>query len=279
MCFSGASRTWQMLSDAALAISAQHLYKRFPLAQGRKRLREAFERRLYSGAPHPAGHASLAPWALRDVSLEVQPGEQVGLIGHNGAGKSVLLRILARVTRPTQGEAVLRGSVGAVLEVGAGFNRELTGRENIYLQGAVLGMARREVARKFDDIVAFSELAPFLDAPLKTYSNGMQVRLAFAVAAQLEPDILLLDEVLAVADADFITAAVEQLHRMARDGRTLLLAGHDLDMLAQVCARMIWLEQGKLVRVGQAASVLADYRAHLASVPASNFATPGRRTH
>src|SRR5262249_17238591 len=147
-------------------------------------------------------------WALHDVSFEIEPGECVGLIGHNGAGKSVLLRILSSVTRPTSGEADLHGSVGAVLDVGVGFNRELTGRENIFLQGAILGIKKRDLSKKFDAIVELSGMHDFLEEPIKTYSNGMLVRLAFSVAAQLEPEILLMDEVLAVADEDFIRICI-----------------------------------------------------------------------
>ncbi len=201
-------------------------------------------------------------WALNDVSFEIAPGECVGLVGHNGAGKSVLLRILARVTRPTRGEADLRGRVGAVLDVGVGFNRELNGRENIFLQGAILGIKQRDLAQKFDAIVELSGMRDFIYEPLKTYSNGMQVRLAFSIAAQLEPEILLMDEVLAVADQDFIRECVDQLAALKRQGRTILLASHDLALLSQVCTRALWLERGRLNADGAIADVAEKYHAH-----------------
>jgi lipopolysaccharide transport system ATP-binding protein len=201
--------------------------------------------------------------ALRDVSFEIARGECVALIGHNGAGKSLLLRILARVTRPTSGEADLYGRVGAVLDVGVGFNRELSGRENIFLQGAILGIKRQDLARRFDAIVEFSQMAEFLEEPLKRYSNGMQVRLAFAIATQLEPEILLIDEVLAVADEDFIRASIKKLAGLRDEGRTILLAGHDLPMLTQVCSRALWLERGRVVGDGPIQEVAARYHGQL----------------
>ena len=171
-------------------------------------------------------------WALKDVSFEVQPGEVVGIIGRNGAGKSTLLKILSRITEPTSGRAVLNGRVGSLLEVGTGFHPELTGRENIYLNGAILGMRRTEIEKKFDEIVAFSEIEKFLDTPVKRYSSGMYVRLAFAVAAHLEPEILLVDEVLAVGDAAFQKKCLGKMNDVARHGRTILFVSHNMGAIA-----------------------------------------------
>lgn len=197
--------------------------------------------------------------ALDDVSFQIQPGQFVGLIGHNGAGKSVLLKIMSRVTRPTSGEVLLRGRVGSVLEVGAGFHREFTGRENIHLQGAILGMKKREITRKFDEIVAFSGIEEFLEVPLKHYSSGMGVRLAFAVAAHLEADILLMDEVLAVADESFQTACIAKLKELSGQGKTIVLVSHDLDLLAQLCPRAILLSHGKMIADGKTDEVATLY--------------------
>ena len=250
-------------------ISARALSKVFPQHKGHGHaLRESIEPtlrlpfHLWGRTQSESSNQKL--WALHDVSFVVQPGECIGLIGHNGAGKSVLLRVLARVTRPTRGEADLIGRVSAVLEVGVGFNRELSGRENIFLQGAILGMRRREIQNKFDEIVAFSGMETFLEAPLKTYSNGMLVRTAFAIAAHLEPDILLMDEVLAVADADFQRVCVAKIRALAQAGRTILLVSHDLDLLAQTCPRALWLERGGLVEDGAFAQVAAGYQSRVA---------------
>ena len=252
-------------------ISARAVSKIFGQRKGHRRaLHEAVDRTLREPVNQlwrVSSPESSNPvlWALRDVSFEIQRGECVGLIGNNGAGKSVLLRVLSRITRPTQGEADLMGRVSSVLEVGVGFDRELSGRENIFLQGTILGMRRREIERKFDEIVEFSGMAAFLEEPLKTYSNGMLVRTAFAIAAYLEPDILLLDEVLAVADADFQKACIAQLRALARADRTILLVSHDLDLLAQLCSRAIWLEHGRVVGDGTFTSIAERYQAHVAS--------------
>lgn len=250
-----------------IAIVARHLSKRFAQRGYAYALRARIERaaraplaRAFSGNGH-ARRKEGTRWALRDVSFEIARGECVALIGHNGAGKSVLLRVLARVTRPTIGEADLYGSVGAVLDAGVGFNRELTGRENIFLQGAILGIKKRELARHFDAIVAFSGMEDFLEQPLKSYSNGMQVRLAFAVAAHLEPEIILMDEVLAVADEDFIRACVQKLGELKNEGRTILLASHDLPLLSQVCTRALWLERGRVVGDGAIEEITEHYHA------------------
>ncbi|HEY9283745.1 MAG TPA: ABC transporter ATP-binding protein [Pyrinomonadaceae bacterium] len=198
-------------------------------------------------------------WALKDVSFEVGPGETVGIIGHNGAGKSTLLKVLARVTRPTSGGADLHGRVGGLLELGTGFHPELTGRENIYLNGALLGMRRREIARKFDEIVAFAETERFLDTPVKHYSSGMYLRLAFAVAAHLETEILLLDEVLAVGDAAFQRKCLGKMREASARGRTVLFVSHNMAAVQQMCGRVLLIQGGELREEGEAGAVVARY--------------------
>jgi lipopolysaccharide transport system ATP-binding protein len=198
-------------------------------------------------------------WALRDVSFSVKSGAVVGVIGRNGAGKSTLLKILARITRPTEGRAVLRGRVGSLLEVGSGFHPELTGRENIYLNGAVLGMRRREVARRLDEIVAFSELERFLDTPLKHYSSGMHMRLAFAVAAHLEPEILLVDEVLAVGDLAFQRKCLAKIEDVVHERRTVLFVSHNLAAIQRLCPQALLLRDGALVEMGSTPLVVERY--------------------
>src|SRR5208337_2757081 len=181
-------------------------------------------------------------WALRDVSFEIKPGEVVGIIGRNGAGKSTLLKILSRITEPTSGRIRIRGRVASLLEVGTGFHQELTGRENIFLNGAILGMSKVEIKRKFDEIVAFSEIEKFLDTPVKRYSSGMYVRLAFSVAAHLEPEILIIDEVLAVGDAAFQKKCLGKLDDVKREGRTVLVVSHQMQVIHATCKRAILLE-------------------------------------
>ena len=185
-------------------------------------------------------------WALKDVSFEVQQGEVVGIIGRNGAGKSTLLKILSRITDPTEGRVEIHGRVGSLLEVGTGFHPELTGRENIYLNGAILGMKQAEIERKFDEIVAFAEIEKFLDTPVKRYSSGMYVRLAFAVAAHLEPEILLVDEVLAVGDAEFQKKCLGKMGDVAKEGRTVLFVSHNMGAVTTLCKRGILLDTGKI---------------------------------
>jgi lipopolysaccharide transport system ATP-binding protein len=198
-------------------------------------------------------------WALRDVSFEVQHGEVLGIIGRNGAGKSTLLKILSRITEPTEGEVRLRGRVGSLLEVGTGFHPELTGRENIYLNGAVLGMHRREIERKFDEIVAFAEVEKFLDTPVKHYSSGMYVRLAFAVAAHLEPEILLVDEVLAVGDAAFQKKCLGKMGQVAGEGRTVLFVSHNMGAIQELCESAILLQSGSISNKGSPEAVTSAY--------------------
>jgi lipopolysaccharide transport system ATP-binding protein len=198
-------------------------------------------------------------WALRDVSFEVNHSEVVGLIGRNGAGKSTLLKILARITEPTQGRARIRGRVGSLLEVGTGFHQELTGRENVFLNGAILGMKRAEIDRKFDEMVAFAEVEKFIDTPVKHYSSGMKVRLAFAVAAHLEPEILLVDEVLAVGDSRFQKKCLNKMQDVGHEGRTVFFVSHNMAAVTRLCERVILLEGGYMVQDGPAHKVVGAY--------------------
>lgn len=198
-------------------------------------------------------------WALKDVSFDVYHGEVVGIIGPNGAGKSTLLKVLSRITEPSEGYAEIRGRVGSLLEVGTGFHPELTGRENIYLNGAILGMRKREIERKFDEIVAFAEIEQFLDTPVKHYSSGMYVRLAFAVAAHLDPEILLVDEVLAVGDVAFQKKCLGKMGHVAREGRTVLFVSHNMGAITQLCGRTVWLENGQVKTVGESEGIVEAY--------------------
>jgi len=201
-------------------------------------------------------------WALKDISFEVNQGEVLGIIGRNGAGKSTLLKILSRITEPTSGRAILRGRVASLLEVGTGFHPELTGRENIFLNGAILGMKKAEIARKFDEIVAFAEVERFIDTPVKRYSSGMYVRLAFAVAAHLEPEILIIDEVLAVGDAAFQRRCLGKMSEQAQSGKTVLFVSHNMAAVAQLCQHVIWVDAGKIKLRGHPDVVLSDYLSH-----------------
>jgi lipopolysaccharide transport system ATP-binding protein len=198
-------------------------------------------------------------WALRDVSFEVEEGEVLGVIGRNGAGKSTLLKVLTRITNPTSGRAEIRGRVGSLLEVGTGFHPELTGRENVFLNGSVLGMKRREIARKFPEIVQFAGVEQFIDTPVKRYSSGMYVRLAFSVAAHLEPEILLVDEVLAVGDAEFQRRCLGRMEELSNTGRTVLFVSHNMQAMSQLCNRAILLGRGALIREGPSSEVVAHY--------------------
>ncbi len=204
-------------------------------------------------------HSSEAIWALRDVSFEVQPGEVVAIIGSNGAGKSTLLKILSRITEPTKGRIELYGNVGSLLEVGTGFHPELTGRENIYLNGAILGMPRSEIAHKFDEIVEFSEIARFIDTAVKYYSSGMYLRLAFSVSAHLDPEVLILDEVLAVGDADFQIKCFNKMQEIRNDGRTILFVSHNMQAVTRLCKRAILLSDGAVVADGPTDMVASAY--------------------
>jgi len=197
--------------------------------------------------------------ALKDVSFEVRRGDRLGIIGHNGAGKSTLLKILSKITAPSEGQARINGRVSSLLEVGTGFHPELTGRENVYLNGTILGMRKAEIDRKFDEIVDFSGVEQFLDTPVKRYSSGMKVRLAFAVAAHLEPEILIVDEVLAVGDAEFQHKCLKRMDSVSRDGRTILFVSHNMGAVTQLCERALWLDKGQLIEDGVAGDVVAAY--------------------
>jgi lipopolysaccharide transport system ATP-binding protein len=206
-------------------------------------------------------------WALRNVNLEVRKGEVLGMIGRNGAGKTTLLKILSRITEPTEGMVTLRGRVGSLLEVGTGFHPELTGRENIFLNGAILGMRQAEIRQKFDPIVEFSEIDRFLDTPVKRYSSGMYIRLAFAVAAHLEPEVLLVDEVLAVGDAAFQAKCLGRMNDIAEEGRTVIFVSHNMGAVTRLCTRACWIDGGRIVTDGPPVDVVAAY---LASGVAAN---------
>ena len=249
------------------AVRVEDLGKRY-------RIDDAGPRAAYRSLREDLMHALAAPlrllrrgaaprrgefWALKGVGFEMQPGQALGVVGRNGAGKSTLLKILARVAKPTTGRAELRGRVGSLLEVGAGFHPELTGRENVYLNGAILGMKRAEIARKFDDIVAFAEVERFVDTPVKRYSSGMYTRLAFAVAAHLEPEILVIDEALAVGDAAFQKKCLQKMGDVAGEGRTVLFVSHNMAAVRAVCGRALLLDGGEVKRVGPVAEVLAEY--------------------
>jgi lipopolysaccharide transport system ATP-binding protein len=208
-------------------------------------------------ASAPPAHEDF--WALRDVTFEVGQGEVVGIIGRNGAGKSTLLKILSRITEPTQGRVEINGRVASLLEVGTGFHPELTGRENIFLNGAILGMTRVEIKKKFDEIVAFAGVEKFLDTPVKRYSSGMYVRLAFAVAAHLEPEILIVDEVLSVGDAAFQEKCLGKMEKVAGEGRSVLMVSHNMSTIQQLCKRCILVRQGQIYKTGEPAELIGDY--------------------
>lgn len=226
-------------------------------------------------------------WALHDVSFTIQQGEVVGIIGHNGAGKSTLLKILSNITAPTSGEARIHGRLASLLEVGTGFHPEFTGRENIFLNGAILGMRRAEIQRKFDAIVAFAEMERFIDTPIKRYSSGMSVRLAFAIAAHLEPDIVIIDEVLAVGDINFQRKCFQHMGTVGQRGGTVLLVSHHLGMIRQLCARSILLDHGRVVADGPTEQVIAQYlhtattapNEYLADHPGNNTDSTGPASH
>jgi lipopolysaccharide transport system ATP-binding protein len=204
-------------------------------------------------------------WALRHIDLEVKEGETLGIIGHNGAGKSTLLKILSRITPPTEGQARLRGRVGALLEVGTGFNPELTGRENVFLNGAILNMKRDEIRRKFEEIVEFADVGPFIDTPVKRYSSGMQMRLAFSVAAHLEPEILIIDEVLSVGDVAFQQKCLGRMEEASKEGRTVVFISHSLPSVVSLCDRALMLSQGRIAAAGPVNKVIDSYVGELTS--------------
>jgi ABC-type polysaccharide/polyol phosphate transport system ATPase subunit len=247
---------------AANAIEMYGVGKRYRLGESATlgSLREAFTHRLGRGlgGRHPVDE-SCEVWALREVDLQVPEGSTVGIVGRNGAGKSTLLKILARITEPTEGRSRTRGRVGSLLEVGTGFHPELSGRENIFLNAAVLGMPRSVVARRLDDIVAFSGIARFLDTPVKRYSSGMYLRLAFAVAAHIDADVLLVDEVLAVGDAQFQRRCLGVMQEIGTSVRTIVFVSHNLDAVTRLCATALWLDAGRVRAVGPTAQVVDAY--------------------
>ena len=257
------------------AISARGLSKRYRLGVDRAsygRLTEAISersRKLVSRRPRAeASQSDSHIWALRDVSFDVRDGEVVGVVGANGAGKTTLLKILSRITEPTDGQAIVRGRVGALLEVAAGFHPELTGRENVFLNGAILGMHRSEIVSRFDEIVSFSGVERFIDTPVKRYSSGMFLRLAFAVAAHLEPDVLIVDEVLAVGDAAFQRKCLGRMGDVARSGRTVLFVSHNMGAIRSLCQRAILLEEGRVTFDGDAGDAVGAYLARVGDLEA-----------
>jgi lipopolysaccharide transport system ATP-binding protein len=247
-----------MTSD--VVARAEGVGKRYDLGElrgGYQLLSETITDRIRSRGRPRRGREAF--WALRDVGFEVERGETFGIIGHNGAGKSTLLKILSRVTPPTTGTVELHGRVGALLEVGTGFHPELTGRDNVFLNGAILGMTRQEIAGKFDEIVAFAEVERFIDTPVKRYSSGMQLRLAFAVAAHLEPEVLIIDEVLSVGDLAFQEKCLGRMEAVAGEGRTVLFVSHNLTAVSNLCARSMLLESGRKVTEGRTSDVIESY--------------------
>ena len=261
-----------MISD--IAIRGEGLGKRYRIGQQERylALRDVLARALkapwglFGANGSNSNHRPQHIWALKDVGFEIKQGEIVGLIGRNGAGKTTLLKILARVTKPTTGHAEVRGRVGSLLEVGTGFHPELTGRENVYLSGAILGMKRSEIVAKFDEIVAFADVAKFIDTPLKYYSSGMNTRLAFSVAAHLEPEILLVDEVLSVGDAAFQKKCIGKMGEVTKTGRTVVFVSHQMNQIRRLCERAIWLDGGRVRQTGPTEQVLAAYEEQMASL-------------
>ncbi|HVT45430.1 MAG TPA: ABC transporter ATP-binding protein [Thermoanaerobaculia bacterium] len=245
-----------------VAVEAEHLSKKYLLGMAEdlryRTLRDSVAAFLRGGLWRSARREI---WALQDVSFAIEEGEAFGIIGKNGAGKSTLLKILSRITEPTKGRARLHGRVASLLEVGTGFHPELTGRENIFLNGAILGMSRSEIRRLFDEIVAFAEVEEFLDTPVKRYSSGMYVRLAFAVAAHLTPEILLIDEVLAVGDIEFQRRCLGRMGEVARSGRTVVFVSHNLASIEDLCSRSMLLKRGEIVRIGETRDVVGAYLA------------------
>jgi lipopolysaccharide transport system ATP-binding protein len=239
------------------SISIEHISKRYRIGAARNDYPTLRDR--LTGAFRRESREETTLWALRDITFDIASGEALGLIGHNGAGKSTLLKILSRITEPTEGRVILRGRVASLLEVGTGFHPELTGRENIFLNGAILGMSRAEIIRNFDAIVAFAEVERFLETPVKRYSSGMYVRLAFAIAAHLTPEILLVDEVLAVGDIEFQRRCLGRMNEVARSGRTVVFVSHNLASIESLCSHAVLLERGGIEVQGSAREVIAHY--------------------
>lgn len=256
-------------------IKVENLSKKFrlrTLPAGQGTLRDVLANVLKFGGGERREKSGENLWALRDVSFEVERGATLGIVGRNGAGKSTLLKILSRITKPTGGRIAMRGRVGSLLEVGTGFHPELSGRENIFLNGAVLGMRRREIEKKFDEIVAFADLEKFLETPVKHYSSGMYMRLAFAVAAHLEPEILIVDEVLAVGDVEFQKKCLGKMNEVAAGGRTVLFVSHNAAALQRLCKTGVYLERGGLKSYGAMRSILAQYQTDVDAHSELNYA-------
>jgi len=240
-------------------ISVENVSKRYRLGQvGVRTLREDFTN-LFKKMTSPSGKGKNFIWALKDVNFEVNQGERLGIIGPNGAGKTTMLRILAGITSPTQGRVSVTGSMGVLIELMAGFHAELTGRENVYLNGSIMGMSRKEIARKFDEIVAFAELEDFIDTPIKRYSSGMNVRLGFAVASHLEPEVLIVDEVLAVGDYRFQKKCLGKMGGLTQEGKTVVFVSHNMASILNLCPRSILLDKGKVVMDGNSSDVVEYY--------------------
>jgi lipopolysaccharide transport system ATP-binding protein len=268
-----------MAGSDRLAVEVEGLGKRYQLGQlqaGYSLLTETISERVRGlGKPQPKREDF---WALRDIAFEVPQGERFGIIGHNGAGKSTLLKLLARVTPPTEGTIRMRGRVGALLEVGTGFSQELTGRENVYLNGAILGMRRREIDSKFDQIVEFADVQRFVDTPVKRYSSGMYLRLAFAVAAHLEPEVLIVDEVLSVGDLAFQKKCIGRMQEVTSEGRTVLFVSHNLSAVSKLCSRSMLLAHGRKVVEGPTEQVIDHYIETVTSVAATELSERSDRT-
>ena len=240
------------------ALRFEHVSKRYRIGLGKSGLREALAG-VYKPRPQRENGDPNLLWALRDISFEVQKGEALGIIGANGAGKTTTLKLLSRVARPTEGKITLEGRVSSLIELGAGFHPDLTGRENIFLNGAIMGLRRQEIKAQFDNIVGFAELERFIDTPVKRYSSGMYARLGFAVAAHVYPDILLVDEVLSVGDEAFQIKCRDYIHQFVNSGRTSVFVSHNLYAIDQLCQRLIWLDKGQVRATGKAAQVLKMY--------------------
>ncbi|MBI3295341.1 MAG: ABC transporter ATP-binding protein [Deltaproteobacteria bacterium] len=253
-------------------VQVHRLSKRYRLGQQTPTtLRDAFQKawlralRREEELTPIGGGPELEFWALKDVSFTMKSGEILGIIGNNGSGKSTLLKILSRITEPTEGQAILKGRVSSLLEVGTGFHPDLTGRENIFLNGAIIGMNRREIFNQFDAIVSFAEMERFIDTPVKRYSSGMFVRLAFAIAAHLNPDVLMIDEVLAVGDANFQKKCLQKSHDVSRSGKTVIFVSHDLGVVRHLCHRVICLDHGQVVGDGSPGDIIGDYQKRCAA--------------
>lgn len=252
------------MSDVAIRV--QNLGKEYRIGERERyvSLRDVLARSFKATLGRPAvaqSRESAHFWALKDASFEVREGEVIGFVGRNGAGKSTLLKILARVTKPTRGFAKVRGRIGSLLEVGTGFHPELTGRENVFLSGAILGMRKAEIQSKFDEIVAFAEVERFIDTPTKHYSSGMYLRLAFAVAAHLDPEIMIIDEVLAVGDQRFQDKCLNKMGEVGKRGRTILFVSHSMPSIQRLCSRVLLIDHGQIKQDGDPATVIAGYMA------------------